>query len=305
VAEPDFFTPDGKAGECVQIADNIRLVRADNPGPFTGAGTNSWIIGRGNVALIDPGPDDVGHLTALLNAIGLEERITHIFLTHSHADHSALTDKLVTLTGGKVHAYPRPTTRHQQPHTHTSTDALTIDEPASRFTIAHALTDGELIEGDSWRLRCHYTPGHMDDHFCFAMGEHLFTGDLIMPWSSSIISPPEGNLGHYMASLAQMDSKAAWLWGYPGHGAPFPQPNTRINTLIAHRKAREAEIVSLLNERPARIAELTPRLYAATPKHLWPAAACTIFAHLHLLHESGKVVATPVLHEEALFSLVL
>ncbi|NHB77161.1 MBL fold metallo-hydrolase [Rhodobacter calidifons] len=281
----------------------LRCLVAPNPSPLTGAGTNTWIVGGSALAVIDPGPDDPAHLAAILAAVGPGQRIAHILVTHAHRDHSALAARLGALTGAPTHAFGTAT-EGRSPVMQALADRLAAEgEGLDRgFVPDLRLAEGETVAGPDWTLRALHTPGHLGGHLCLALGETLFSGDHVMGWSSSIVSPPDGDMTDYMASLRRLAGRR-WSRLLPGHGAPVPDPERRLAELIAHRQGREAQILAALARAPARLPDLTARIYAGTPPHLLPEAARNALAHLVDLSGRNLISAHPALEPGAEFRL--
>lgn len=281
----------------------IRLIRAENPSPLTGTGTNSWLVGGSELALIDPGPDLDGHLAAILAALAPGQRIARILVTHAHLDHSALAPRLSAATGAPIFAFGTATEGRSP-----LMQELAVSLPPHGEGLDHGfcpdvrLADGQSLSGPDYDLTVIHTPGHLGGHLAFALGELLFSGDHVMGWSTSIVSPPDGDMASYMASLARL-SGGRWRRFLPGHGDPVENPAERLAELTRHRKGREAQILAALEAGPARIPDLTALIYHDTPGHLWPAAARNIFAHLVDLHSRSLVLGEPTLQPEARFSL--
>jgi len=272
-------------GRCDQVSPLIRRVIADNPGPFTYTGTGTYIVGRGTVAVIDPGPDIPAHLDALLAAIQ-GETVSHILVTHHHADHSPLAGPLARRTGAKVWGRPAPAAPVSE-ETGVKLDA----EDDGHFRPDIQITDGDAFEGPGWTLEAITTPGHTSNHVCFALKEEsaLFSGDHVMGWSTTVITPPDGDMGDYFESLAKIQ---AWdfqtLW--PTHGSPVREVAPFLSAYVDHRRAREAQVLGALASGPARIKAMVPVLYAAVDPRLHPAAALSMLAHLVLLVREGRVI---------------
>jgi glyoxylase-like metal-dependent hydrolase (beta-lactamase superfamily II) len=271
-------------GRCDTVSPLIRRVIARNPGPFTYTGTGVYIVGHGTVAVIDPGPDLAEHRDALLAALA-GETVSHILTTHHHLDHSPLAHPLAAITGATVLGRSAPAD-HGDSH-----DGL--EEGAdSRFRPDVELADGDQISGPGWTLQAVATPGHTSNHVCFALQEEnaLFCGDHIMGWSTTVITPPDGNMGDYFASLARVRAMGFdTLW--PTHGAPIRAVEPFIDAYVAHRRAREAQILEALSTGHTRIRAMVTSLYAAVDPRLHPAAAHSVLAHmLHLVAE-GRVIA--------------
>jgi len=272
---------------------------------MTAEGTNSYILGTTEVAVIDPGPDSLAHLTRLLDAIG-PRHVTSILITHSHLDHSPLARRLSKATGAPVLGFG-------DSHTGRSVQMTALAEAASLgggegvdqgFYPDACLTDGQIIPLGSEAITALWTPGHMGNHMCFLWREHLFTGDHVMGWAPSLVSPPDGDMGDYMRSLIRLQGIPARLC-HPGHGAIIDQPGMRLEELISHRQGREAAILHELAQGRADVASLVHKLYADTPATLHKAAARNVFAHLADLHARAKVDATPSLLPNASFKRII
>jgi glyoxylase-like metal-dependent hydrolase (beta-lactamase superfamily II) len=263
----------------------IRRVMADNPGPFTFKGTMSYIIGRGKVAILDPGPDDARHVAALLDAVR-GETVTHILVSHTHLDHSPAVTALKAATGAPVYAEgPHRPSRplHQG-------DKL---RPADRdFRPDRTLADGEIIEGEGWSLEAVTTPGHCANHLAFALRgtDILFSADQVMGWSTSIVAPPDGSMRDYVASLRKLLKRDERIY-FPGHGPHIADAKSHVRGFIAHRKAREEAILRQLAAGESDIPAMVHASYGALEPRLVAAAGLSTLAHLEDLVERG-VVAT-------------
>jgi glyoxylase-like metal-dependent hydrolase (beta-lactamase superfamily II) len=273
-------------GVCDQLSPLIRRVIADNPGPFTYTGTGTYIVGKGEVAVIDPGPDDPAHLAAILAAVA-GERVSHIVITHHHSDHSPLAGPLKAATGAPI--YGCPVTKHVEE-----------EAGAPRMEAGHDLAfqpdvnlcGGGTIEGAGWTLQAIPTPGHTSNHLCYALTQEnaCFTGDHIMGWSTTVITPPDGDMTDYLASLkAIKDRGFDVLW--PTHGPPIREVGAFIDAYAEHRQERIDQITSALKAGPAKIRDLVPTLYADVDARLHPAAARSMLAAIIHLERLGRLAA--------------
>lgn len=270
-----------------QVSPLIQRVVANNPGPFTFTGTGTYIVGRdapgAGLAVIDPGPQDEAHLNALL--AGVQGRtVTHILITHTHRDHAPLARDLAQATGAPILAARPP-----RFETHAS-GPLDEDEDAD-FRADRILADGERVAGDGWTLRVVATPGHASNHLAFVLEQEraLFSGDHIMGWSTTVVAPPDGDMAAYLASLDKvmaLDIETIW----PTHGPPITDLAPFLAAYLAHRLAREAQVLDRLAAGDRTIAEMVPTLYAAVDQRLWPAASLSVLAHLIKLVREGRVM---------------
>lgn len=292
------FAPPGAA---VMLEPGLVRVVAPNPSALTGPGTNTYLLGHQRPAVIDPGPDDARHLAALLDALA-GRRVSHILVTHAHRDHSALAPALSRATGAPVLAFGGATAGRSAAMRRLAAAGLTGggEGADTGFVADIALADGAELAGPAWRLQVLHTPGHMGGHLAFRWQDALFCGDTVLGWTSSLVSPPDGDMGQYMASLALLAAQQSRAL-FPGHGAPIPDPASRIAALTAHRKAREAAILAELARAPATLKALTAALHADTPASLWPAASRNVLAHLIDLAEKNLVAAIPDLRADASF----
>src|SRR6201993_3295718 len=270
-----------------EVAPNVRAMVANNPGPFTFKGTMSYIIGRGKVAIVDPGPDDDAHIAALLDAVR-GETVTNIFVTHTHRDHSPAVPKVKAATGAKVYA--------EGPHRlarplHIG-ETRKLDASADMaFRPDVALADGEVVAGDGWTLEAVTTPGHTANHMAFAFKERdlLFAGDHVMAWSTTIVAPPDGAMTDYMASLEKLAHRSEPLY-LSGHGAPVRNAPRYVQYLIRHRQAREVSILHRLGKGEADIPTIVRAVYIGLDPRLVGAAALSVLAHLEELVARGAVI---------------
>ena len=269
-----------------EVAPGVRAIAADNPGPHTFKGTVSYIVGGGQVAIIDPGPDDAAHVAALLDAVR-GETVTHIFVTHTHRDHSPAAAKIKAATGAQVLA--------QGPHRlarplHTG-EIRRLDASADMdFRPDVALADGDSVSGRGWTLQAVTTPGHTANHMAFAFKDAnlLFAGDHVMAWSTTIVAPPDGAMADYMASLHKLAQRSEPLY-LSGHGAPVREAPRYVQYLIRHRQAREASILHRLGKGEADIPTIVRAIYIGLDPRLVGSAALSVLAHLEELVARGAV----------------
>ncbi|WP_407493375.1 MBL fold metallo-hydrolase [Pseudooceanicola sp. MF1-13] len=308
--QPDDFNP--TPGLAEELAPGVRRILCNNPSAFTYRGTNTYLVGRGaGIAVIDPGPHDPAHLQAILDALKPGEAISHIFVTHAHADHSPLASDLAKATGAPILAYG-PVTAGQSPvmQALAAQGGMGGGEGADpEFQPDVTLSDLEVVEGDGWRMQAVWTPGHLCNHMSFDLafdGDDfgtVFCADHVMGWSTSIVSPPEGDLTQFMQSCDVLLSRPARTY-YPGHGAPLEDPHARLRWLVAHRKEREAGILTALKVGPADARGLADRVYTDIQPQLLPAAARNVFAHLIDLTSKNVVAHDGDLTFSTTFQLV-
>ena len=285
------------------LAPDLRRVLAPNPSAMTERGTNTWIVGRGTVAVIDPGPADESHLAAILSALAPDERVSHILVTHAHADHSALAPALSQQTGAPVLAFGTARDGMTPALARLAEDGTGGEGLDLGFRPDLRLADGDRVEGAGWSLTAIHTPGHLGSHLCFRWGMLGFSGDHVMGWSTSLVSPPEGDMGAYRASLARLADQP-WTTLLPGHGAPVADPAARLAELAAHRSRRETEILTALSAAPATASGLVQRIYLGLSAGLQAAAERNVFAHLLDLAHRNLVESDAPASAAALFRLV-
>jgi glyoxylase-like metal-dependent hydrolase (beta-lactamase superfamily II) len=299
---PDTLTFDrsfsGVPGQVEWLSPRLRRLTAGNPGPFTFTGTNTYIVGTGDVVVIDPGPEDEAHLQALQLALR-GESVTHILVTHTHKDHSPLAKRLKQKTGALicaegVHRAMRAWEEEQLAPLEASNDLS--------FAPDKTLRDGEIISGGGFRLEAVATPGHTANHMAFALNDdQLLSGDHLMAWSTSIIAPPDGSMHAYVESLKKIAGRE-WSVIWPGHGAPIHDAAHMIAGTIAHRELREKQIMAALKSGPLSIAAIVEKIYTHLEKPMHGAAALSVFAHLEDLCDRGYVDANPGVTLSALYS---
>ncbi len=258
----------------------VRRVLADNPSPFTFTGTQTYIVGQGAVAVIDPGPDLDAHIDGILRATA-GERITHILCTHTHRDHSPAAASLAQATGAAIVGCAPLVLNDDGPRADASFDTT--------YAPHRILVDQERIEGPGWTLEAVATPGHTSNHLCYALPETggLFSGDHVMGWSTTVVSPPDGDMAAYMASLDKLLGRAQDRIYFPAHGEAIDQPHRFVRGMAGHRKNREAQIRRLLEEAPQTIPAMVARMYVGLNEKLVPAAGRSVLAHLLDLEARG------------------
>jgi glyoxylase-like metal-dependent hydrolase (beta-lactamase superfamily II) len=276
-------------GEVQWVAPGVRRILCGNPGPFTYRGTNTYLIGRGEVTVLDPGPVDEAHLGAILRAAA-GERVTRILVSHTHRDHSPGVAPLAAATGAETLGFG--------PHLTPPGEGEGGDHD---FSPDRRLADGDAVEGDGWRLTALHTPGHCANHLCFALEADaslapegvLFSADHVMAWSTSVVSPPDGDMADYMRSLSRIAARGDRLL-LPGHGPAHDNPAPFIAGLIAHREEREARVLEALRGAGEVVtaAALVPAVYGPTlDPRLAPAAARSLLAHLEKLAGEGAALS--------------
>ena len=285
-----------KAGETEQHEPLVRRVLAPNPSAYTFTGTQTWLVGAGNeIAVIDPGPagsglsigdpkdiNGAGHVEAILRAVG-DAKVTAILCTHTHRDHSPAAAPLKAATGAPIIGCAPLALRDDGPRADSAFDP---DYAPDRI-----LTDGEQISGEGWTLEAITTPGHTSNHICYALNETgaLFTGDHVMKWSTSVVSPPDGDMAAYMASLQKLYDREDRIY-YPAHGPAIEKPRQLVRGMIGHRRQREAQILRLLETKPHISPDMVAAMYKGLDPRLTGAAGRSVLAHLIDLENKGRVV---------------
>ena len=270
-------------GKTDRVSPMIRRVVAENPSAFTFHGTGTYIVGHGDVAVIDPGPSLDSHVEALERALG-PERVTHIVITHTHCDHSPAARPLKEATGAPTCGFG--------PHGSGRADGDgEVEEGADRdFVPDIRVRDGDRIEGSDWTLEAVHTPGHTSNHLCYALLEEnaLFSGDHVMGWSTTVVSPPDGDMRAYMRSLERLWTRSEEVF-WPTHGPPVPEPLDFVGALLAHRHEREDQILSCLARGASTIPKMVEIMYADIGRHLHAAAARSVLSHLIHMVETSRV----------------
>lgn len=268
-----------------QVSPLIRRVLARNASPFSYTGTQTYIVGQGEVAVIDPGPlaDDPGHVAALLDIVG-DDTVVAILCTHTHRDHSPAATPLARATMAPLVGCSRLVIDDDGPRADASFDSTYFPD--------RVLADGDQVSGPGWTLTAVATPGHTSNHLCFALEEEraLFSGDHVMGWSTTVVSPPDGDMAAYMESLALLLEREDAIY-YPAHGRPVENPRRLVRGMMGHRKQREGQILRLLQRGVHRIPEMVAEMYSGVDKRLHPAAGRSVLAHLIDLSARGQVHA--------------
>jgi glyoxylase-like metal-dependent hydrolase (beta-lactamase superfamily II) len=272
-------------GELQTVAPGLRRIVCHNPGFFTFKGTNLYVAGEGEVAVIDPGPETGEQLDILIEALK-GETISHILITHCHGDHSGAAAALRKRTGAILCGKPRDA----------NDPAVGRKGPSGRNFIVPAdfdiqLGHGSRLSGPGWEIEAIHTPGHAPDHLCFSMCKRniLLSGDHVMGWNTSVIAPPEGHMASYMRSLEFLMGRGDSVY-FPGHGGPVREPQRFVKALIFHRRWRESEIVECLRDGIGTVAGMVPRIYKDIEPSLSAAAALAVLAQLEFLAEKGTIV---------------
>ena len=277
---------DLQPGQVEEVLPGVRRLLCNNPGPFTYKGTMSYIIGRGRVAIVDPGPEDAAHSAALLDAVR-GETVTHIFVTHTHRDHSPGVVAVKAATGAVVlaegpHRAARPLNVGEAPRLDAAND--------TEFAPDRKLADSEVVTGDGWSIEAVTTPGHTANHMAYALKDRnlLFSGDHVMAWSTPVVAPPDGSMGDYMASLEKLRGRSETVY-LPGHGGAVTSAPRFVAAYILHRRAREAAIVNRLGLGESDITTMVGAIYQNLDPRLTKAAGMSVLAHLEDLVARGTV----------------
>ena len=272
-------------GVMVEVTPMIRRIVAQNPGPYTFKGTGTYVVGRGKVAVIDPGPDDPVHVDALLSALDGEE-ITHQLITHTHIDHSPAAKLVKQRTGAKTYGFgPHGAGKYAQ-------GAVVEAGGDQDFVPDVAIKSGDVIEGEGWTFESVHTPGHTSNHLCFHLREEnaLFPGDHVMGWSTTVVSPPDGDMADYLASLRMLSERDDAIY-YPTHGGPINKPQKYVRAILVHRKLRETQILDCLDKGTTNISDMVARLYKGLDERLIGAARHSVFSRIIDLSNRGVIQA--------------
>lgn len=291
---------DAVPGVVDEVAPGVRRVLAPNAGPFTFTGTCSYIIGTGEVAILDPGPDDPTHVAAIMAAVS-GERVTHIFLTHTHRDHSGALEAVRAATGALTYAEGP----HRAARDLHAGEVNILDSAGDHsFFPDVALADGAHVQGSGWTLGALTTPGHTANHMAFVLEEKglIFVGDHVMAWSTSIVAPPDGSMGDYMRSLERLRERPETLY-LPGHGGLVREGPAFVERYLRHRHARETAIVRALGGGPMAIPEIVRAIYIGLDPRLATAAGLSTLAHLEDLVARGEVTTAPPVTFDGIYAL--
>ena len=287
-------------GEAVEVASGIRRIVANNPSPFTFKGTNTYLIGTGDLAIIDPGPDLDNHFDAIMEATR-GRAVTHIILTHTHRDHCDIVPRLTEETGAPLFAFQFPVIKRydgsggKTGDTHFSSDL----EPD------HIIKDQDVIKGQGWNLKALYTPGHAPDHLCFSAVESgvLFSGDHVMSWNTSVIAPPEGSMSDYIRSLEKLMTRDEVTY-FPGHGGRIENPKRLVKAYLVHRSWRESAIFDCIKNGKGNISDITNSIYSGLDEAVKPAAERSVWAHIIRLVETQRIKTDDDPTLEATYSII-
>ena len=289
----------------VKLQDGLMRLTAPNPSPMTSTGTNTYILGRKELIIIDPGPNSEVHLRNIMKIIPNNTKVTHILITHSHLDHSGLAPKLSKILNAPTLAFGTALDGLSNDMKRICKMGLTFETFGidTEFVPDHFLEDKEKISSLEWEVVAHHTPGHLSNHICYQYLDKLFTGDHIMEWSTSVISPPEGDVSQFINSCEKIYNLHCEKF-YPGHGIPVENPSERIVELIAHRKKREVEILNFLKNRDATISQITRNIYLNIDQNLLSVASRNVKAHLVDLIIKKQVTVDDISSDTAIYSLL-
>ena len=292
-------------GTSVKLQDGLIRLTAPNPSPMTYRGTNTYILGKKELVIIDPGPNSKSHLHNLIETIPPKSKVTHILITHSHLDHSELAPDLSRILDAPTFAFGKALDGQSKQMNNIVKMGLKYEPNGvdHSFKPDYFLKDQEKLVSSEWEIIAHHTPGHLSNHICYQYFDYLFTGDHIMDWSTSVISPPEGDISQFMNSCEKL-CKHNWKKFYPGHGFPVEGPNKRLMELMHHRMTREAEIINILRETEATISQITKSVYSDIDKSLITVASRNVKAHLIDLIIKKQVQVDDISSDNALFSLI-
>lgn len=279
-------TPPARPGECMRLSPLVRRIVAGNAGPITFTGTCTYVVGRGQVAIVDPGPDLPQHVEALLEAVR-GETVSHVLVTHTHKDHSPAARAIVAATGAKLVGCGS----HRSARALGAEEVNLLEASSDRdYAPDEEMREGDRISGNGWSLTAVETPGHMANHLAFFLPEEnvLFSGDHVMAWSTTVIAPPDGSMSDFMASLEKLRGRGEDLY-WPGHGGPVREPQRFVRALAHHRRQREISILNRLAAGDRTIPAIVAAIYQGLKPALIAAAGLSVFAHLEDLVARGEV----------------
>ena len=298
---PEFRTTmDFEYGVPRELAPGVVRIVANNPGPFTFKGTNTYLVGNHELALIDPGPEDPAHLQAILAAVG-KRRLSHVVITHTHRDHTDGMPALLAATGAKTAGFGRLARERGTKRTSASgSEFVDLD-----FAPDVRLGDGGRLAGNGWALEALHTPGHAPDHLCLALAgtRILFSGDHVMGWNTSVIAPPEGSMSDYMAALARLQERSDEVY-FPGHGGQIAEPQRLVKAFLLHRRMREQAILECIRSGTGTVRAIVPVIYRDLNPKLVNAASLSVLAHVEHLIARGLVRAEAPLSADRVLSAV-
>jgi glyoxylase-like metal-dependent hydrolase (beta-lactamase superfamily II) len=283
-----------------ELAPGVVRIVANNPSHFTFKGTNTYLVGAGqSVALIDPGPEDPAHLKAILDTLG-QRKLSHVIITHTHRDHTDGMPALLAATGAPTVGFGRRVANAGAKRTSASGGEYVEQD----FIPDIPLVDGQRLEGDGWALTALHTPGHAPDHLCFALDgtKILFSGDHVMGWSTSVVGPPDGNMGDFISSLQRLTTRSDELY-FPGHGGQVEAPQRLVKAYLLHRRMREQAIVECIRDGNNTVRAIVPIIYKGLDPKLLNAASLSVLAHVEHLIERGLVYCDSPLSADRVLSL--
>ena len=305
--DPFDRNPEAVYGVAEEVAPGVRRVTCRNPSPMTFSGTRSYLVGEGDLALVDPGPDRPEHLAALAAALRPGERIAHIFVTHSHVDHSPGARVVADATGAPIHGFGAHGTGLSETMQRLRRDGVYLgggEGGDGGFEPDHRMEPGETVGGRGWALSALHTPGHLSNHISLVLEGTgtVFTGDTVMGWATTLVSPPEGDMAAFMATLRMLAGRDGDRLYLPGHGHPVRDPAGMLAFQIAHREERMAQILAGLAAGPADAGALARAIYTDVDPRLLPAARRNVLATLIGLLDEGRVVARGPLSADVAFA---
>jgi glyoxylase-like metal-dependent hydrolase (beta-lactamase superfamily II) len=286
-------------GVARELAPGVVRLVANNPGPFTFKGTNTYLVGDSDMVLIDPGPEDAAHLQAILETLG-RRRLSHILITHTHRDHVDGLAALAAATGAKTAGYGRRAIAPGVRRTSASGSEYVDQDFVPDVRLEH----GDRLAGEGWALTALHTPGHAPDHLCFELEGSglLFSGDHVMGWNTSVIAPPEGSMADYLRSLERLGERADRVY-LPGHGGRVEEPQRLVKAFLLHRRMREQSILDCIRSGTNTVAAIVPAIYRDLDPKLTKAASLSVLAHVEHLISRGLVRCdSPLSADRALFA---